>query len=239
METPGLYQNQAFVMWVYADGELAGQEVKFDVPITVTEDKEITVKAYYGEVIYVTFWQYAAGKVVLERKQLAKNADGKYIMNLNDVTVPAPKTTLKFMGWSKTAGTDASEDEGDEIGRRALLPNGNYEFTEDTDVYPVYYSGIWVVFVSAKTGMGADYRESYFLSAEERSKIASRYGDKIEYASVQTIAFDKDGKQLGSPVRRNLIRKNGASPKCSAVSRLEPERTILRTNSSASTLTSV
>ena len=51
--------------------------------------------------------------------------------------------------------------------------------------------------------------DSYFLSAEERSKIASRYGDKIEYASVQTIAFDKDGKQLGSPVRRNLIRKNG------------------------------
>ena len=24
-----------------------------------------------------------------------------------------------------------------------------------------------------------------------------------------TSAFDKDGKQLGSPVRRNLIRKNG------------------------------
>ena len=50
--------------------------------------------------------------------------------------------------------------------------------------------------------------DSYFLSAEEREKIASRYGEKIEYASVQTIAFDKDGKQLGSPVKRNLIRKN-------------------------------
>ncbi len=51
--------------------------------------------------------------------------------------------------------------------------------------------------------------DSYFLSNEERQKIASRYGDKIEYASVQTVAFDKNGKQLGSPVRRNLIRKNG------------------------------
>ncbi|MBR6332260.1 MAG: hypothetical protein IKR78_03905 [Dehalococcoidales bacterium] len=50
--------------------------------------------------------------------------------------------------------------------------------------------------------------DSYFLSAEERAKIASRYGDKIEYASVQTVAFDKNGKQLGSPVRRNMIRKN-------------------------------
>lgn len=51
--------------------------------------------------------------------------------------------------------------------------------------------------------------DAYFLSGEEQQKIASRYGEKIEYASVQTIAFDRDGKQLGSPVRRNLIRKNG------------------------------
>ena len=51
--------------------------------------------------------------------------------------------------------------------------------------------------------------DSYFLSDEEQKKIASHYGDKVEYASVQTIAFDKNGKQLGSPVRRNLIRTNG------------------------------
>jgi hypothetical protein len=51
--------------------------------------------------------------------------------------------------------------------------------------------------------------DSYFLSKEEQEKIAARYGEKIEYASVQTVAFDRDGKQLGSPVRRNLIRKNG------------------------------
>ena len=51
--------------------------------------------------------------------------------------------------------------------------------------------------------------DAYFLSDDEREKIASRYGEKIEYASVETVSFDKDGKQLGSPVRRNLIRKNG------------------------------
>ncbi len=51
--------------------------------------------------------------------------------------------------------------------------------------------------------------DSYFLSKEDQQKIAQRYGDKVEYASVQTIAFDKNGKQLGSPVRRNLIRTNG------------------------------
>ena len=51
--------------------------------------------------------------------------------------------------------------------------------------------------------------DSYFLSAEDQADIAKRYGDKVEYASVQTISFDKNGKQLGSPVRRNLIRTNG------------------------------
>ena len=50
---------------------------------------------------------------------------------------------------------------------------------------------------------------SYFLTAEDQQKIASHYGDKVEYASVETIAFDKNGKQLGSPNRRNLIRTNG------------------------------
>ncbi|MBR2789730.1 MAG: hypothetical protein IKD70_03825 [Eggerthellaceae bacterium] len=51
--------------------------------------------------------------------------------------------------------------------------------------------------------------DSYFLTADDQAQIAKRYGDKVEYASVQTISFDKNGKQLGSPVRRNLIRTNG------------------------------
>ena len=50
--------------------------------------------------------------------------------------------------------------------------------------------------------------ESFFLSKEEQQSIAARYGEKVEYASVQTVAFDKNGKQLGSPVKRNLIRTN-------------------------------
>ena len=51
--------------------------------------------------------------------------------------------------------------------------------------------------------------DSYFLTADDQAQIAKRYGDKVEYASVQTVSFDKNGKQLGSPVRRNLIRTNG------------------------------
>ncbi len=51
--------------------------------------------------------------------------------------------------------------------------------------------------------------DSYFLSKEEQQKIAERFGEKVEYASVETVSFDKNGKQLGSPVRRNVIRTNG------------------------------
>ena len=176
---PGLLDNNAFVMWVYEGGELDGQEVKFGEAITVTEDKTFTVKAFYGNVIYVTFWQYAAGKVVLERKQLAVNeATGKATMDLSSVTVPAPSTTLKFMGWSLIPGTDASETDGDDPhGGRTLLPNGSYDFTEDTDVYPVYYSGKWIVFVSAQTGMGATYVPSFFITGDSTDASAAEPSD--------------------------------------------------------------
>ena len=176
---PGLLNNNAFVMWVYEGGDLDGQEVKFGEPITVTEDKTFTVKAFYGNVIYVTFWQYAAGKVVLERKQLAVNeATGKATMDLSSVTVPAPSTTLKFMGWSLIPGTDASETDGDDPhGGRTLLPNGSYDFTEDTDVYPVYYSGKWIVFVSAQTGMGATYVPSFFITGDSTDASAAEPSD--------------------------------------------------------------
>ena len=127
--------------------------------------------------IYVTFYQYAAGKIVLERKQVPQDENGKYTFDMSSVTVPAPKTTLKFMGWSLAQGTDASEQEGDTVGSRPLLNNGVVEFTEDTDVYPVYYSGIWIVFVSADTGMGATYVPSYFISADSINASAAKPTD--------------------------------------------------------------
>lgn len=51
--------------------------------------------------------------------------------------------------------------------------------------------------------------DAYFLSQEEQKEIQSLYGEKVEYASVQTIAYDSNGKQLGSPNSRKLIRTNG------------------------------
>ncbi|MBO7425241.1 MAG: hypothetical protein J6U23_06145 [Clostridiales bacterium] len=50
---------------------------------------------------------------------------------------------------------------------------------------------------------------NYFMSKEDQEKIASHYGDKVEYAYVTTVAYDIHGKQLGSPNKRTLQRTNG------------------------------
>ena len=50
---------------------------------------------------------------------------------------------------------------------------------------------------------------AYFMTKEDREKIASHYGDKVEYAYVTTKAYDIHGKQLGSPNKRTLQRTNG------------------------------
>lgn len=50
---------------------------------------------------------------------------------------------------------------------------------------------------------------SYFMTKEQQEKIASHYGDKVEYAYVTTVAYDIHGKQLGSPNKRTLQRTNG------------------------------
>ncbi|MBP5255243.1 MAG: InlB B-repeat-containing protein, partial [Lachnospiraceae bacterium] len=186
---PGLIDNQAFNGWYYynQDTDTWGDLVEFGKTITVTETKDVYIKAHYGNVIYVTFWQYAAGKVVLERRQLAVNENtGKASMVMSSVTVPAPKTTLKFMGWSLVQGTDNSEENGDTPDSRPLLGNGSVDFTEDTNVYPVYYIGRWIVFVSAGTGMGADYVESYFLEAGSSTAEAARPADP----TMAGYAFD-------------------------------------------------
>ncbi len=48
--------------------------------------------------------------------------------------------------------------------------------------------------------------DNFFLDDEEQNKIKQAYGEKEEEAIVQTAAFDKNGKQIGSPASRILKR---------------------------------
>lgn len=49
--------------------------------------------------------------------------------------------------------------------------------------------------------------DNFFLDEEEQAKIRQAYGEKEEEAIVQTSSFDKNGKQIGSPVSHILRRK--------------------------------
>ncbi|MBR0198523.1 MAG: hypothetical protein IJQ34_10390 [Kiritimatiellae bacterium] len=51
--------------------------------------------------------------------------------------------------------------------------------------------------------------ENFFLDDDQRSTIKKFSGDKIEEATVESRAIDKNGKQLGSPHPHKLRRVNG------------------------------
>ena len=51
--------------------------------------------------------------------------------------------------------------------------------------------------------------DNFFLDDEEQNKIKQAYGEKEEEAIVQTAAFDKNGKQIGSPSSHICKRVGG------------------------------
>ncbi len=51
--------------------------------------------------------------------------------------------------------------------------------------------------------------ENFFLDDSQKSTLEKIGGEKVEQAVVESRAFDKNGKQLGSPHEHRLIRRNG------------------------------
>ena len=51
--------------------------------------------------------------------------------------------------------------------------------------------------------------ENFFLTDEQKATLKKISGVKIEEATVESKAYDANGKQLGSPHRHTLIRKGG------------------------------
>ncbi len=50
--------------------------------------------------------------------------------------------------------------------------------------------------------------DNFFLDDDDIAKIQKASGDKEEEATVQTVALDKNGKQLGRPIKHTLKRTN-------------------------------
>ncbi|MBO4559988.1 MAG: hypothetical protein J5712_07910, partial [Lachnospiraceae bacterium] len=51
--------------------------------------------------------------------------------------------------------------------------------------------------------------DNFFLDDDEQNKIKQAYGEKEEEAIVQTAAFDKNGKQIGSP-SSHICKRTGS-----------------------------
>ena len=51
--------------------------------------------------------------------------------------------------------------------------------------------------------------ENFFLDDSQRAQLTGMMGEKVEYATVQSRAFDGNGKQIGVKHAHKLIRKGG------------------------------
>lgn len=52
--------------------------------------------------------------------------------------------------------------------------------------------------------------ENFFLDASQQAHLSQMQGEKVEYATVQSRAFDANGKQIGIKHAHKLIRKGGS-----------------------------
>ena len=182
---PTIPSGEVFQGWYLYNGDNAIGKIAFESPIAVaygtagagstidvssiTIDPSllnadgtfhVKVKAYFGEVVYVTFYEDAAGTNILNRIQLPKGSQ----YNITTQEVNAPNSELAFVGWSETAG--ANDDD------RTPITNTNITFNEDDAFYPVFKSGHWVTFYAGATGSGATYTAPAFVPAGETASAA-------------------------------------------------------------------
>ncbi|MBE6010084.1 MAG: hypothetical protein E7236_05470 [Lachnospiraceae bacterium] len=159
--TPEIGEGESFKGWYVYDeaGEKWGEKITFGTPISVTETQTLTVRPYVDEVVYVTFYENAAGTVILNRVQLTTGAD--YEVNL---TVPAQKAGMAFAGWAETPGTDGDD--------RTYINNQTITVDEDTSLYPVFKSAHWITFFTAETGSGATYIAPVSILADANASSA-------------------------------------------------------------------
>lgn len=111
---PKIKAGEHFIGWYSYDPITGkyGQEVKFGVPIAVTETKEIYVRPYMSKVATVTLYDDVDGKNILEKYEVPLDDSGNGVADLSSYKVEPPTSTLLFVGWSKTPnGTVLSNSE--------------------------------------------------------------------------------------------------------------------------------
>ncbi len=144
-----------------AGSTISASSITID-PNDLNEDGtyHVQVKAFFGEVVYLTFYEDAAGTNILNRIQIAKGSE----YNIATQTVTAPNSELAFQGWNETAG------ENDDT--REAITSTTMTFNADDSFYPIFKSGHWITFYAGATGSGADYTAPVFVIAGDTASGA-------------------------------------------------------------------
>ncbi|MBR3147274.1 MAG: InlB B-repeat-containing protein, partial [Eubacterium sp.] len=139
---PG-YEFQGWYIW---ENNAFGSKVSFTDSVgTISEDKEITVRAKYGNVYYIRFHEnpYAASadEDIVLTTYAVKAGDS---LAVNDIKAPVPGSGTLFAGWAVDSGKDAVDS----------------PYTPDSskDLYPLFSNGYWLRFVG--NGYGASYTDA-------------------------------------------------------------------------------
>ena len=213
---PTIPEGETFNGWFIYNGENPVEAISFDSAIAVaygeagagssvsasriTIDPEdldqdgtyhVQVKAFFGEVVYLTFYEDAAGTNILNRIQIAKGSE----YNIATQTVTAPNSELAFQGWNETAG--ANDDDREAITSTTITFNNNDRF------YPIFKSGHWITFYAGATGSGADYTAPVFVIAGDTAAGAQPSNPEWKgYAFrywTETDLYTGDGRSYAQP----------------------------------------
>lgn len=168
---PTINEGETFSGWYLYNGNTSIGAINFGSPISISygtagagsqldtgsividpselnADKtlHVTVKAYFGDVVYLTFYEDAAGTNILTRHQIPKGGS----FDISTIPVSSPESELAFGGWAATAGTNDDN-------RTAITPTSLTNIEADRAFYPIFKSGHWITFYAGATGSGATY----------------------------------------------------------------------------------
>lgn len=146
---PIVSSNQHFNGWYLYDKTTGrfGDRIEFDVPIPVTETKDIYVRPSYGKIAYVTLYDSPDGGAILDRHEVALNSSGSGEFDLTSHSVETPQSDYSFAGWSTTPNGPAID----------TSTSTEYTVTQDISLYPVFREAKTIEFVTGDLSSGASY----------------------------------------------------------------------------------
>ena len=137
---------------------LTNEQLSFDTPISVSEDKDIYVAPFYGDSIIATFYDKVKGadNNNIVTKRVVPLIDGEATVQVDNISVPTTATTV-LSGWT-VDGADYPLDTYPSI-----------TATENINLYPIFSEGHWIRFVGGESGSGAEYVTAIFVTANTKA----------------------------------------------------------------------